>query len=149
MIHIAQVSKNFGKVRALDRISFEVGQREIMGFLGPNGAGKTTALRILTGFIPPDSGTVTVAGFDVRTQSLKARRELGYLPEGVPLYPEMRVGEFLHFRARLKGVPRPSRRAEVTRALERARVAEMVAAIRIFNSDNLHRIEFEPVSERS
>ena len=122
MIQLEQVSKNFGKVRALDGISFDVREREVLGFLGPNGAGKTTALRILAGFLPADSGTVTVAGFNVETQSLQARRMLGYLPEGVPLHPEMRVGEYLRFRSRLKGVPRSARREQIARALERARI---------------------------
>jgi len=125
LIHVAGLSKNFGPVRALDRISFHVGEGEIHGFLGPNGAGKTTALRILTGFMPADGGTATVAGYDVRTHSLKARSLIGYLPEGVPLYPEMRVREYLNFRARLKGIRLSRRSAAVTGALDQAGVREV------------------------
>lgn len=125
MIHVSELSKNFGPVRALDRVSFQVREGEILGFLGPNGAGKTTTLRILTGFLPADSGTVTVAGHDVRERSLDVRRAIGYLPEGVPLYPEMRVGEYLRFRSRLKGVPRRDRRAQVSRALDWAGVGDV------------------------
>jgi ABC-2 type transport system ATP-binding protein len=129
LIHVAGLSKNYGSVRALDRISFDVGEGEILGFLGPNGAGKTTALRILTGFLPADEGTVIVAGHDVRTRSLEARSVTGYLPEGVPLYIEMRVGEYLKFRARLKGIGRAERRAAVRKALESAGVGDVEGRI--------------------
>jgi ABC-2 type transport system ATP-binding protein len=125
LIQVSSLSKSFGPVRALDRVSFHVPEGEILGFLGPNGAGKTTTLRILTGFLPPDEGTVTVAGHDVRSHSLQVRRAIGYLPEGVPLYPEMRVTEYLRFRSRLKGVPRSGRRAAIRGALERAGVADV------------------------
>ncbi len=125
MIHVSQLTKHFGSILALDSISFEVHEREVVGFLGPNGAGKTTTLRILTGFLPGDSGTVRVAGFDVAQDSLAVRRSIGYLPEGVPLYPEMRVREFLRFRARLKGIPRPGRRQAIRSALELARVSDV------------------------
>ena len=125
MIRVADLSKAYGPVRALDRVSFEVSPGEILGFLGPNGAGKSTTLRILTGFLPPDSGSVTVAGFDIRKDSLKARSVTGYLPEGVPLYPEMRVGEYLRFRARLKAVPRTERRRMVSSVLARAGVSDV------------------------
>ncbi len=125
MIRVSGLSKNYGPVKALDRVSFEVEQGEVLGFLGPNGAGKSTALRILTGFLPADEGQVTVGGFDVRTHSLEVRSRLGYLPEGVPLYPEMRVGEYLRFRARLKGIARPSRRAAVSRSLDLAGVGDV------------------------
>jgi len=80
LIRVAGLSKNYGSVKALDRVSFEVGEGEVLGFLGPNGAGKSTTLRILTGFLPADEGTVLVAGFDVRTRSLEARSHIGYLP---------------------------------------------------------------------
>jgi ABC-2 type transport system ATP-binding protein len=86
-------------------LNFEVGQGEIMGFLGPNGAGKTTTMRILASFMPPTSGRATVAGFDVFEQSLQARAHLGYMPENVPLYNDMRVTEYLDYRAALKAVP--------------------------------------------
>jgi ABC-2 type transport system ATP-binding protein len=120
MIHVVELSKNYGPVRALDRVSFDVPEGRVVGFLGPNGAGKSTALRILTGFLPGDRGTVQVAGYDVHREPIAVRRAIGYLPEGVPLYPEMRVTEFLRFRARLKGIARRERRAEIDRVLERA-----------------------------
>src|SRR3954462_461922 len=104
MIQVDQLTKYFGPVMAIDRISFQVAQGEIVGFLGPNGAGKTTTMRILTGYLPATSGIARVAGHDVMTDSLPARRNIGYLPESVPLYPEMRVEEYVHYRAKLKGV---------------------------------------------
>jgi len=125
VIHVSDLTKSFGPVRALDRVSFHVAEREVVGFLGPNGAGKTTALRILTGFLPGDSGSVRVAGHDVGRDSLAVRRSIGYLPEGVPLYPEMRVVEFLRFRAALKGVSRRQRRGEVGTVLEQAGIEDV------------------------
>jgi ABC-2 type transport system ATP-binding protein len=105
MIEVKNLSKNFGPRVALDDLSFDVQNGEILGFLGPNGAGKTTTMRILTGFMPPTSGKATVAGFDVFEQSLEARKRIGYLPESVPLYPEMTVWSYLNFMAELRGVP--------------------------------------------
>ncbi|HVR74393.1 MAG TPA: ATP-binding cassette domain-containing protein [Planctomycetota bacterium] len=124
MIEVRDLSKSFGSVKALDRVSFRVEEGQILGFLGPNGAGKSTTMRILTGFLPGDSGAARVAGYDVRADSLEVRRRTGYLPEGVPLYPEMRVSEYLWFRARLKGVPRSRRRGVVDQALDDAGVTE-------------------------
>src|SRR5262249_55820729 len=106
-------------------ISFEVTQGEIVGFLGPNGAGKTTTLRILTSYLPATSGIARVAGFDVMKESMDVRRNIGYLPESVPLYPEMRVEEYLMYRAKLKGVPRPQRQKRIDFCLERCRVREV------------------------
>jgi ABC-2 type transport system ATP-binding protein len=105
MIEVKELTKRFYDVVALDRISFEVGRDEVVGFLGPNGAGKSTTLKILTCFMPATSGSATVAGMDVFSQSLAVRRSIGYLPEQVPLYGDMRVREYLMFRGRLKGVP--------------------------------------------
>src|SRR5207245_3337900 len=101
MIQVDNLSKFFGPIQAVDHISFRVAQGEIVGFLGPNGAGKTTTLRILTSYLPATSGIARVAGFDVMTQSMQVRRHIGYLPESVPLYPDMRVEEYLSYRARL------------------------------------------------
>ncbi len=117
MIEVHELSKSFSGVQALDRVSFSVQEGEILGFLGPNGAGKSTTMRIITGFLPGDSGTVRVAGADVRTESVRVRQSMGYLPEGVPLYPEMRVTEYLKFRARIKQVPRRDRRRLIEKAL--------------------------------
>ena len=109
MIQVQNLTKYFGPVLAVDHISFEVGKGEIVGFLGPNGAGKSTTMRILTTFLPATSGIASVAGFDVMNQSMDVRRNIGYLPESVPLYPEMRVEEYLVYRAKLKGVDRKVR----------------------------------------
>jgi ABC-2 type transport system ATP-binding protein len=125
VIEVSELSKSFGPIRALDRVSFRVEEGEVLGFLGPNGAGKSTTMRILTGFLPGDSGTVRVAGHDVSRESLAVRRETGYLPEGVPLYPEMRAEEYLRFRARLKGVPRAQRKSMIGRALDQAGVSQV------------------------
>jgi ABC-2 type transport system ATP-binding protein len=105
MIKVENLTKRFAGQTAIRDLSFEVGQGEIMGFLGPNGAGKTTTMRILAGFMPPTAGRASVAGFDVFEQSLQARAHLGYMPENVPLYNDMRVTEYLDYRAALKGVP--------------------------------------------
>lgn len=104
MIEAEDLVKRFAGVQALRGISFRVDKGEIVGFLGPNGAGKTTAMRILAGYMPPTSGRVVIGGFDVFSQSLEVRRRIGYMPEVVPLYPELRVREFLTYRAQLKGV---------------------------------------------
>src|SRR5437660_1304660 len=122
MISVNNLSKYFGPVMAIDRVSFEVDRGEIVGFLGPNGAGKTTTMRILTSFMPATSGVAKVAGYDVMTQSMEVRRNIGYLPESVPLYSEMRVEEYLEFRAKLKGVPRAGRQAHIDYCLERCRL---------------------------
>ncbi|MER3415797.1 MAG: ABC transporter [Gemmataceae bacterium] len=119
MIQVHNLVKYFGPVLAVDHISFSVQRGEVVGFLGPNGAGKTTTMRILTTFIPATSGSVRVAGFDVRTQSLEVRQHLGYLPENVPLYPEMRVDEYLRFRAILKGVERSERQKRIDYCVRR------------------------------
>ena len=124
-IEVRNLSKSYGPVRALENVSFEVREGEIMGFLGPNGAGKSTTLRILAGFLPGDSGEVHVAGHDVRSDSRKVRQSIGYLPEGVPLYPEMRVSEYLRFRSRLKGIPLARRRKQIAKSLEAAGVKEV------------------------
>ena len=119
MIQVSHLTKRFAGTTAVDDLSFHVARGEIVGFLGLNGAGKTTTLRILAGFLPPSGGEVTVAGRPVLTDSLEVRRRIGYLPENCPLYPEMRVDEYLRFRAALKGVParRLRRRVEEVREL--------------------------------
>jgi ABC-2 type transport system ATP-binding protein len=104
MIKVENLSKRYAGVTAIDNISFEVGKGEIVGFLGPNGAGKSTTMRILSSFMPATSGRASIAGFDVFENSLEARARLGYMPENVPLYTEMRVTEYLNYRAALKGV---------------------------------------------
>jgi ABC-2 type transport system ATP-binding protein len=97
----------------VDDVSFEVGRGEIVGFLGPNGAGKTTTMRILACYLPATGGAVSVAGYDVFKDSIEVRGRIGYMPENVPLYPELRVDEYLNYRARLKGVPSEKRKKRV------------------------------------
>jgi ABC-2 type transport system ATP-binding protein len=106
MIEAVQLTKFYDRNPALTEVSFQVNKGEILGFLGPNGAGKTTTMRILTGFIPPSSGTAKVAGFDILTQSMEVRKRIGYMPENPPLYNEMTVASFLRFISRLKRVPK-------------------------------------------
>ncbi len=105
MIRAEGLTKDYGARRAIDNLTFETRQGEIVGFLGPNGAGKTTTMRILTGYMPPTSGTATIAGYDVISESLEVRRRVGYLPETVPLYPDMTVFEYLKFMADLRHLP--------------------------------------------
>src|SRR4051794_6739545 len=118
MITVEHLTKYYGPRAAVRDLSFEVAKGEILGFLGPNGAGKTTTMRILTGYMPPSDGKATVAGFDVSTQSIEARRHVGYLPESVPLYTEMEVVSYLDFMAKIRGVPSRNRRARVDYAME-------------------------------
>src|SRR5262245_33677161 len=117
MILVQNLVKLFGRTRAVDDISFEVQKGEVIGFLGPNGAGKTTTLRVLTCWHPATSGTAKVAGHDVQDEPVAVRRQIGYLPENVPIYPDLRVEEYLRYRAALKGVPRRARRAHVESAM--------------------------------
>ncbi len=105
MIDVQNLSKSYSGFRAVQNLNFKVDRGEIVGFLGPNGAGKSTTMKILSGYLPPTDGQVKVAGFDVVSESLEVRRRIGYMPENVPLYNDMRVNEFLRFRAKLKQVP--------------------------------------------
>jgi ABC-2 type transport system ATP-binding protein len=125
MIEVEKLSKDYGTVLAVSELSFSTKIGEIIGFLGPNGAGKTTSLRMLAGALPPTRGRVSIAGHDLEHEPIEARRALGYMPEAAPLYPELRVLEYLSFRAALKGLARKARAAAVDRALQRAGVADM------------------------
>ena len=109
MIEVRNLRKTFGDTIAVDDVSFDVLQGEVLGFLGPNGAGKTTTMRILTCYMPPDSGSAKVAGFDTATQSIEVRRKIGYLPESAPLYLDMDVMEYLRFVAEIRGLPPATR----------------------------------------
>lgn len=104
MINVKELTKRYARTIAVDHISFEVAKGQIVGFLGPNGAGKTTTMRMLTCFLPPSSGTATVAGFDVLEQPLQVKKRIGYLPETPPIYPEMSTSEYLRFVGKLKGL---------------------------------------------
>jgi ABC-2 type transport system ATP-binding protein len=121
MIRVEHLTKNYGPRVAVADVTFDVAKGEVLGFLGPNGAGKTTTMRILTGYMPPTGGRAEIAGFDVAKQSLQARANIGYLPETVPLYPEMSVRSYLDFIAKLKKVK--ERKRDVDRSMEKARIA--------------------------
>jgi ABC-2 type transport system ATP-binding protein len=118
MIEVRELTKSFARHTAVRGIDFSVKKGEIVGFLGPNGAGKTTTMRMLTGYLPPTSGGASIAGFDVFRQSLEARRCIGYMPENVPLYDDMRVREFLKYRASLKGLSNRDARRRVNEVIE-------------------------------
>jgi ABC-2 type transport system ATP-binding protein len=124
-IQVQDLCKSFGPVLAVDHINFEVPAGQLVGFLGPNGAGKSTSMKILTTYLPASSGYARLAGFDVMYQSMEVRQNIGYLPESVPIYPEMRVHEYLMYRARLKGVDRVGRNARVEYCLEKCRIKEV------------------------
>lgn len=119
MILVRELTKAYGQTLAVDHISFEVPRGQIVGFLGPNGAGKSTTLKILTCYLPPTSGGATVNGFDIFHQSEQVREHLGYLPENVPLYTEMKVREYLDFRGRLRKMPRGERQKRIDYVLDR------------------------------
>ncbi len=129
MIEVSQLTKTYGSRTAVQGLDFRVGKGEVVGFLGPNGAGKTTTLRIIAGFLGPTSGRVRVAGFDVVDEPLRARAQLGYMPETSPSYPELRVIEYLRFRAELKGVQRAKRQAAVERALSLASLGDRAGSV--------------------
>ncbi len=118
MIKVEKLTKIFGTKRAVDGISFSVGRGEVLGFLGPNGAGKSTTMRMITGFIPPSAGTVTVGGFDIVEHPIEARRLIGYLPENAPAYTDMTVHGFLNFAAEIRGLRGDAKKRAVGRVVE-------------------------------
>lgn len=125
MIEVKDLTKKYGNFTAVRDVSFEVEKGEILGFLGPNAAGKTTTMRVLTCFMPATAGTARVAGFDTFRQSLDVRRRVGYLPENVPLYLDMRVRPYLEFIAKIKDIPSRDRRKAVNRVIELAALEEV------------------------
>ena len=125
MIEVANLTKRYASHTAVDDISFTVDRGEIVGLLGPNGAGKSTTMRILSSFMPATSGTVRVAGYDVFHQSLEVRRRIGFMPENNPLHPEMRVREYLKFRARLKGLGVTRSRERVATVLDQCSLGDV------------------------
>jgi ABC-2 type transport system ATP-binding protein len=126
VIEVRNLSKYYGSHRAVDNISFTIADGEIVGFLGPNGAGKTTTIRVLTCYQPATSGSATVAGHDVFSESLAVRAAVGYMPENVPLYPEMRVREYLRFRGKLRGLDRAGREAAIDRVVQRCWLQDVI-----------------------
>lgn len=124
MIEVHNLTKYYGKRLAVDDISFKIEKGEIVGFLGPNAAGKTTTMRMLTGFLAPTKGTIKIAGYDVFTNSLEARRHIGYLPEAVPLYTDMTIQSYLEYMARLRGMPRSEVKPKVDNVIERCHLEE-------------------------
>ena len=129
MITVQNLTKRYGSHPAVRGLSFEVPSGQVCGFLGPNGAGKSTTLRMLTGFLAPTEGAIRIAGVDALARPIEARAKIGYMPEACPLYPEMRVTEYLRYRAELKGVPRREIKARVEKALEQATVADVATRI--------------------
>jgi len=118
MISVQNLAKSFGTKRAVDGVTFTVERGEVLGFLGPNGAGKSTTMRMITGFIPPTSGTVKVGGFDLTTDAISAKRLIGYLPENAPAYTDMTVSGFLNFAAEIRGLAGEARKRAVARVVE-------------------------------
>jgi ABC-2 type transport system ATP-binding protein len=123
MIQVEGLTKRYARHLAVDNISFSVNKGDIVGFLGPNGAGKTTTMRVLTCFMPPSSGTASVAGFDVFEKPMEVKKRIGYLPETPPLYPEMEVGDYLRFVGKLKGVPAGDLEKRIDEVAERCAIA--------------------------
>jgi len=125
MIEVQNLTKRYGPITAIRDVSFTVAPGEIVGFLGPNGAGKSTTMRILACFMPATGGSARVAGYDVFRESMEVRRRIGYLPESVPLYSDMRVAPYLDFVAEVKGVPRSARKKRVADVMDRCLIADM------------------------
>ena len=115
MLEVSQLSRSYGDFKAVDDVSFAVGSGEIVGLLGHNGAGKTTVMKMLTGYLEPDEGSVVVAGNALTTHLKKVQREIGYLPENLPVYPEMTVADYLDYAAHLKGIRSANVNAEISR----------------------------------
>jgi|SRR5579862_3504921 len=129
MIEVRDLSKRYGDLLAVDRVSFTAQKGEIVGFLGPNGAGKTTTMRIITGFLPATSGTVTVDGFDIFDDAHEVRKRIGYLPENPPLYSDMTVTSYLEFVGRIKGVARAALPDAVERVVRRCGLTEVTRRV--------------------
>ncbi|PYV15397.1 MAG: MFS transporter [Acidobacteria bacterium] len=125
MIQVEHLTKRYGPTVAVSDVSFEVQKGEVLGFLGPNGAGKTTTMRVITGYLPPTEGKVSVAGFDVLESPIEAKRRTGYLPENPPVYPDMTVSEYLGFVARIKAVPRAEVKKRVEEVSEKCAVTDV------------------------
>ncbi len=126
MVRLDRLAKQFGPVRAVEEVSFGLERGEVLGFLGPNGAGKSTTMRMLTGFIPPSAGTASVMGFDVVQRPIEAKKRLGYLPEGAPLYGDMTPAGFLRFVAEMRGLSGKEGQQRIGAAVERTQLEEVL-----------------------
>ena len=118
MIEVKNVTKKYPNIKAVDNINFKIKDGEVVGLLGPNGAGKTTTMNMITGFIEPTEGQIIINGFDIVRKSKKAKKKIGYMPEGVPLYTELTAKEFVNYIAELRGVRSKERKQEVEKAIE-------------------------------
>ena len=128
MIEVRELSRSYGELKAVDRVSFDIGRREIVGLLGHNGAGKTTIMKMLTGFLEPSSGAIRIAGLDIASHRREIQRRIGYLPENCPLYPDMTVLDHLDYQASLHGIAPSGRTAAIRRAVERTELDAKAAA---------------------
>ena len=129
LIEVDGLTKRYGDFLAIQDVSFSVGKGQVLGFLGPNGAGKTTTMRILTCFMPATAGSARICGHDIWEDSMQVRRNVGYMPESVPLYPNMRVNEYLDYRARMKGLDRSKRRVQIPKLVEQCGVRDFSRVI--------------------
>lgn len=127
LIEVQSLRKRFGSVLAVDDVSFQVNRGEVLGFLGPNGAGKSTSMKIITGYLPPTSGTAVVCGFDIRRNPVEAKRKIGYLPEGAPLYGDMTPEGFLAFIARIRGLTGDLKKRRIEEAIGRMHLEEVLS----------------------
>lgn len=125
MIQVKNVTKKYGSFIAVDNISFEIKEGEIVGFLGPNGAGKSTTMNMITGFIEPTEGEILVSGYDILKKAKKAKKEIGYMPEGVPLYYDLTVKEFISYMSELKMVPKKERKQSIQKVIEETDLVEV------------------------
>ena len=125
MIEVTNLTKQYGDHMAVDHLSFRVEKGQIYGFLGPNGAGKSTTMNIITGYIAPSEGTVTIDGKDIQKEPEEAKKQIGYLPEIPPLYVEMTVEEYLEFAAQLKKIPKAERQAQMRKVMEMTGVEDV------------------------
>ena len=125
MIQVENITKRYGTFTAVNKINFEIEEGEIIGFLGPNGAGKSTTMNMITGFIEPTSGRILIDGYDISKKPKKAKKQIGYMPEGVPLYSDLTVKEFVTYMAELKGVARKEKKAMVQKAIEATGLADV------------------------
>ena len=126
MLDVSQLTRCYGSLKAVDRVSFTIGKGEIVGLLGHNGAGKTTIMKMLSGFLEPDEGTVRFEGLDLAQHTKQLQRNLGYLPETLPVYPDMVVVDYLDYAARLKGLQDPARRDEIRRAVRATEIGDQL-----------------------